>query len=954
LHPLLGQSQFIERAIALRIFSLWAIVAVAVAAFAEGHSAVRGQVLKREEATELTFDHKDHWDYRIEDVRGALRITVPTLNAETRKALTEWKDDLISSVEVVGSTSEKDVITIKTKPGVEFFDYLTDTPARVIVDLFPGEMKKTKRDVATVSKRSKAAPSGVSPKGQESALRKSNESKDSQSEGVATVQNNPTGAQQKANSDQGDAASADLSKGPSSYLIESTNSEKAEDRFDLLEYEVKREAIIRSEQMVYLRFPVLMLEGGELQEIKSHPPEYEMEPDDTRENKQARLLLLLFKKGRFAVYLKALQLFRQEFPTSKYDQILDFIKADIDLQLAENEQDKEGYGRALDSYRGLLVNYPESPLFDRTSQLLVFSYLKEKQALKALSQIQSFLVERPDSSLRSKMMFAAADAYRMLNRYSKALDVYNEIEKLSQDRRIQARAAYQKGDLYFLENKYKQATEAYEGAVKNYPEFVGVYENAIFNRAESQFWLGNSKTALEGYREFLRLFPKHINGGFCLTRIGEILEQNGVNKERSLGAYLESEFKYRGSPGAAVAKIRTLGSQLATAKPQEVGIKIDTILDLASEIPFASSRDFAEVIITDALYERKNFEDMISRLETYYKSNAGSPHLGHFKNRIVQGIVGQLKESLDNPNKVNTLRIFAKNSDSWLKNSSRSDVPYILGMGYFRLGLYKESAREIGLALSQVEGLSDIERIRLKAFEELPAIDIMRFHYSKALFESGELLKSYEVLDKIKGSTEFNDEQRAEVATLLAQIQERRGDFNLSDAKVVEMLKANEGVTDNVVRVVLSVAQNRWNNKDRQGALDLLKMSQEQMSVDSDEQKRALTDITKRLHEYQIQEGEVLQAAATIERCLNKLGDTTQVPELKFLLGKSYIQMGEIRRAEEIFQKIDGNEASYWSSLAKDQMNQVNFEDSYKKYLKRIPALSDFKKSSAKKQEAKP
>lgn len=50
-------------------------------------------------------------------------------------------------------------------------------------------------------------------------------------------------------------------------------------------------------------------------------------------NKQARLLLTLFDKQRYSVFLKTQKWFKAKYPKSEYNEVIDFMTADVHFAL---------------------------------------------------------------------------------------------------------------------------------------------------------------------------------------------------------------------------------------------------------------------------------------------------------------------------------------------------------------------------------------------------------------------------------------------------------------------------------------------------------------------------------------------------------------------------------------------------------------------------------------------
>ncbi|MGZ7226736.1 hypothetical protein ACXWO0_09745, partial [Streptococcus pyogenes] len=82
------------------------------------------------------------------------------------------------------------------------------------------------------------------------------------------------------------------------------------------------------------------------EKMKVTPAIYQITPKSSEENKQARLLLTLFEKQRYGVYLKTQQWFKDKYPQSEYNEVIDFMTADVHLAMWQEEGRLRDYDQA--------------------------------------------------------------------------------------------------------------------------------------------------------------------------------------------------------------------------------------------------------------------------------------------------------------------------------------------------------------------------------------------------------------------------------------------------------------------------------------------------------------------------------------------------------------------------------------------------------------------------------
>jgi hypothetical protein len=58
-------------------------------------------------------------------------------------------------------------------------------------------------------------------------------------------------------------------------------------------------------------------------------------------------------------------------------------------------------------------------------------------------------------------------------------------------------------------------------------------------------------------------------------------------------------------------------------------------------------------------------------------------------------------------------------------------------------------------------------------------------------------------------------------------------------------------------------------------------------------------------------------------------------------LGEIYFNRGDLQQAAATWNDFKGDKSEFWKNLAQEQLKNSKWQDSYKKYIKRIPAMSD-------------
>jgi tetratricopeptide (TPR) repeat protein len=592
------------------------------------------------DATHFEFTGASDWKYELKKNENGSKVTLSLqgMKPEALAQLRGLSDALIHNV----SISDKGVdgaaeITFELAAKTDFFDYITEQPSRLIVDFFPKEdLKKDEGKTAenakpTAKKLPLKATKNVAKKAApdaKAANRKlasaDDDGDDDSDEDGAQVSHRDdedgdepvdhsdvdhglftkditeqiTGVPGKKAKDQKrgpagtDFVAVDQDNAPMSLADEISSQKDFSHgifdggdpefkRFSIKDYEIRPEAVAASRVNFYLSFPMLSLGVPQLKTLLEAPPTYEIVPNDTRENKEARIILTLFSTGKQALLLKTADDFLKKYPSSAYDEIIRYMIADTQYAFWKKQGSDSDFEAAMSGYQLLTEKYPASPVTPRTALFMGYSYQERNDSFGALKAFQRFLRLSPNSKHVDQVRTSIAESYLNLHRFDEAYDMLDQLEKTAKTEKGREDAAFRKGDVFFTKLDWAEAIKQYKAAGERHPNAVPRYPNASYNTAEAEFRRQNYREALDGYRKFLQKFPDHEHGGYAMTRLGELLGIFGVNKERILGAYRESYFRYRSTPGAGIARIRMLIGRFPEMKEKEMASAIREIQDIS-------------------------------------------------------------------------------------------------------------------------------------------------------------------------------------------------------------------------------------------------------------------------------------------------------------------------------------------------------------------------------------
>jgi len=901
---------------------------------------VQADISRLADTAHVEFKGLKNWRYDLQKDGGKkLVLTVAPLDDASLTKLRGFSDSFITSVTVdKNGVDGNHIITFHlANPSVEHFDYLTDEPSRLIVDFYKKPEIETNPEPATVVAEAGGAPAKTpSKKGAQAAPKRkdgySNTPKPNRMPAGDEFLNNPGPADQKP---AGDVAL---------HFGIFDGSDDNYDRFRIKDYEIREDAAISSRNNIYLPFPVLKLKVSILDRLLEQQPEYIINPRDGAENKEARLLLTLFQRNRHAVYLKTYEYFADKYPESEYMEILKNVTANVYLSRWRREKTAADYEQARALYVKLVQKYPASPLREYNYLLLGFAQMEHGEALATLQTLQGFVKDYPKSPEIPYVRKAVAEAFMILRKYDEATAELDAIMKEFPRTEHAQEAHYRLGDVQFAKGDYTQAIRLYESAIKDLPAQEKVFPNANYNMAESRFWQKDYKKALGNYVQFVNLFPTHEHGGYALTRIGELLGILGADQRRVMGAYLESYFRFPEHPGAKVARIRMLSQQMRTMKDNELKKAVSEIKGNAGKLDLTGIEEFTTLMVSEGLTNRGEYKDALSNLIAHYQENPSSSNLGTFKQRILRNIANELKANVDKGDFMKALSFYSKYSGTWLKNSDRIDVPYVVGGAYENAGAYDEAEKIYRAALAERARIAGTAAEKEKKVREhLPSEDSLNLRLAAVLTQERNYMDAYQHLKNVGDGKGLSPEENIERVQLSATIAEQRNDHAKAREALQELAKRWQGDPALVAPVHLQLAQTFLKMNDPKQAEHYADRA---LASEGGETKVPDKIIAGSLHakaEALMDQHKAMAAVESYQKLLERFEDKMPLASVRYKVGQILFDRGDLQGATDVWKRLEGTPNEFLYKIGREKVEDSKWKGDYSKYINRIPAMSSMK-----------
>ena len=931
-------------------------------------SGIRVEFSRIGDASHFEFEGTGSDRYKLErNDKGEVVLRIPNLDEASMRRLREVADGQVKVLSIEPKSVDGNVeIRFQAGKDVDFFDYVSDQPKRLVVDFFPAQdaLKDAKPLAAANESEEKAKAKPSSP-------------------AKAPQKREPAGGDFVIVAKQGPTGATTLSAEPAS-LAEQIASRKDFERgifdggdpefrrFTVKDYEIRESARLQSRAALRIPFPMLDLGFPKLGELQAAPPIYEILPKDTAENKEARLLLTLFKNQRQALFLSTAKDFLKKYPQSDYDEIVRYAMADTHYALwrqerLHNEENKiksesnlhdADFEEAMGLYNNLVEKYPDSPMTTRTLLLVGYSYLDRGDSFGALKTFQRLVRLKPDSKYAGQVKISIARAFLSLNRWDDALKELTDVEQNAKSVKDRQEAGFRKGDVYFRRGDYQKAIAEYDRAIKAYPEATGRFPNAFYNLAESRFRLGQEKMAIDSFRQFLQKFPEHRHGGYAMTRLGELIETLvGADDSRVTGAFFESYFRFRSTPGADIARMRVLTARIPKMmKDRELKdalLEIDEIVKRDADLPFI--QEFRVISVADAFNERKEYERATKDLIQFYKENTQSKHLPLIKGRIVRNLSDNIRSYVDRGDFIQGLRLYSRDQSGWLKGIRRADLPFYAAKAYEAAGVLGDSAEQYRETLARLESQTPDTR---DVFEAPISKESVRLRLAAVAAQNRDYAAAEAELKQIKDLAKLSEVEQSERAGLAADVAEARGQTDLARKFLADVIKAMATKDANVAVVAplhLRVAKLALKSKDFKSAESAIETAisgidkgleaQGGPVADLEKQKAGALEVKAEVALARGKPKEAIQAFATLLELPVANADASRkgFDSVRYRMGKLQFEAGDLKSAEATWKGLAQDEKNLWRRLASEQMSGAKWRDEYKKYIERIPAAAEIR-----------
>ena len=208
----------------------------------------------------------------------------------------------------------------------------------------------------------------------------------------------------------------------------------------------------------------------------------------------------LFQEGAYFIAKDALKKFIQDYPQSADADDARFLMGECALQL-------EKYDEAIQHYKQLQIDYPDSPLRLDAVRGTATAWYHQGRYEEAIKAYEKVVESSDDAPVISHSLYLIGESYDNLGLYQKSGEYYEQILTKYPQSDEASDALYAQGWSLYRLKKYGEAHATLTSFIKQYPTHYAIPE-ASYRAAESLFNLGDWAKAQQAYQQVINTHQK--------------------------------------------------------------------------------------------------------------------------------------------------------------------------------------------------------------------------------------------------------------------------------------------------------------------------------------------------------------------------------------------------------------------------------------------------------------
>ena len=203
----------------------------------------------------------------------------------------------------------------------------------------------------------------------------------------------------------------------------------------------------------------------------------------------------LFQEGAYFIAKDELKAFIQDYPQSADADDARFLIGECALQL-------ENYDEAIQHYKQLQIDYPDSPLRLDAVRGTAAAWFRQGRYEEAIKAYEKVVESSDDLPALSHSLYLIGESYDNLGLYQKSGEYYEQVLAKYPQSDEASDALYAKGWSLYRLKKYDEAHDALTDFIEKYPTHYAIPE-ASYRAAESLFNLRDWLKAQQAYQQVI-------------------------------------------------------------------------------------------------------------------------------------------------------------------------------------------------------------------------------------------------------------------------------------------------------------------------------------------------------------------------------------------------------------------------------------------------------------------
>jgi tetratricopeptide (TPR) repeat protein len=228
----------------------------------------------------------------------------------------------------------------------------------------------------------------------------------------------------------------------------------------------------------------------------------------------------------------------------------------------------------------------------------------------------------------------------------------------------------------------------------------------------------------------------------------------------------------------------------------------------------------------------------------------------------------------------------------------------------------------------------------LTATKRLPNEGELNLRVAATAYQQKKFNQSYDYLRNIKKPESLSENQQIERVRVAVDLLEKRGDLDSAVRYLTELLKTWKGQAPLVAEPYLRLAQLEVKQGKPDAAIESLKKIDLLMTDSKLVPEMVHVKGLELLGQLYLDKGEGPKAIAAFDSLLNQYEEKRLLASIRYKMGQIYFKKGDVQKAADVWGKLKTPKSEFWYNLAQEQLKNSEWRGDYKKYIQRIPAMS--------------